>query len=120
MEQPYQNGKLQQLKATHNEQQNRNVSHDDNTIELVQILGGIDQILSDYLKKENNSKLNANQIDKLYEVITCTTQEFQDEQLEDIAIGYGHNERKTYYFHRNETFLSLLFGVKGSNKIMNI
>eukprot|EP01084_Bolivina_argentea_P118672 210509_1 len=63
----------QQLYQLHTEQLSNGQSNDDNTLELINILGGIDNILKHYLSNKDDSNINREQINEIHKIITSKT-----------------------------------------------
>ena len=111
-------------KECHNTQSLNGINSDENTLQIVNMLGGIDQILSDYL---NN--FGQNKVAQIHELLWTAKKYQQHNQLKPVSIiddkdkdpkSQEDHASLCYEFVKNETVLHSLFGEKVAMVILNI
>ena len=88
-----------------------NGNNERNMRKLVEILGGIDQILSDYLKPDSNMILSNDQLQAIENIIESKPSET------NVA---DDKQSIVYTFNKSNTFLHSIFGLQRGNKILNL
>ena len=114
---------VSELYNIHQQQLHKNESNSDNTEMLVEIIGGIDSILADYLCSENNNLLLDDlQMQKIHSVITSKSTNNRIKQVSDISESDNQIQQRkyTYYFRKTNTFMHSIFGLQTATKIFNI
>ena len=127
------NDKLTKLSLNnlHSEQLSDGDNNRYNTLEIVNIFGGIDEILTHYLES-NDITLNNNQLQQINQIL-ITPQKYQQKRkavpviqirdnknnsnLEDCIDQYFN---ETFTFDVNDTYLHSLFHPKHANIIINV
>lgn len=89
--------------------------NENNQQKLIEILGGIDQILSDYLKTTNNMLLTESQLQAIQSVI-------QQNQcnLKSKSEANSKSNHIVHTFNKSNTFIHAIFGIKNGNTICKI
>eukprot|EP01084_Bolivina_argentea_P155399 270802_1 len=94
------------LSSIHKTKTYNDTKNDHNTIKLVNILGGIDKILSEYLSSQHQIDLTQMQLDEIHEVITSNE--------------YVNGTKSIVYtFKTNNTFIHHIFEEQAAMKIIN-
>eukprot|EP01083_Nonionella_stella_P073487 198764_1 len=112
----------QSLHNLHKQQTLNGNNNNDKALNIIEVLGGIDMILSDYLNDDAvKQRLGQNELNKLHQIITSQ----KGEQLIPIPVHLmntsNQNHSNSYYeFHTNDTVLGLIFGDAKAQKISNI
>ena len=96
---------------------------EDNIISLVNIIGGVDEIISHY-KQQQHIELNQNQLRKISQIITSNNKSSKLHEDSQIINGNKSSrfQRKEiyYYFRTNDSFLYTIFGANIEEKINKI
>eukprot|EP01084_Bolivina_argentea_P036479 67493_1 len=106
------------LPEYHEQRTLNNVKNQYHTHNIVNVLGGIDTILTDYInitkQSNNNISLNEHQIQQIYQIISNT------DTLLTNTTNINENNSKldvVYYFDQTNNFLYSLFGYTIADKI---
>lgn len=83
---------------------------------LVEILGGIDQILSDYLKGEQTMLLTDQQLQAIGKVINSDSKEIHVVDIQPKST----TQSIEYTFNKSNTFMHHIFGITRANKLCKI
>ena len=106
-----------------------NKSNNSNTKELVEILGGIDKILTDYLSSTNNMPLTHLQLINIHKIINKNDQltsplkesnESNKSKSSKKEINENESQKLVYTFIKTDTFIHNIFGNEKGTKIINI
>eukprot|EP01084_Bolivina_argentea_P197491 338444_1 len=119
------------LHNLHEEQLSNGKNNSDNTLNIVNALGGIDLILRDYLDQTNHamiSRLNQIQLNQIKQIITTPERYRQANKLKSLSnIHQNHpNNIKEYTYHLEyefcdkNIFLSKIFDEWIAHKIISI
>eukprot|EP01084_Bolivina_argentea_P074882 135818_1 len=110
----------------HDEQLMNGENNKNNTQEILNIFGGIDAVISTYLKT-NDVSLSYHQLQQIHKILSIRaknrTKMVYNENIKNI---HASEDRKTHFgdlvytFDVNNTFLNALFGHQNGNKIKNI
>ena len=97
------------LLQIHQKQIKENVKNEDKTEEIVQILGGIDNVLT-LLLSSNDINISNDKLSQIHNTITSN-------QYNSIK---NKEKQLTYYFYANNTYLHSIFGNKNGQKLYNL
>jgi len=120
------------LKKFHNKQLSNGVKNDENTLQIVNLLGGIDEILNNHLDNPNSNRNHPhgqNAINKIYQLLRTPQRYQQQNKLKPVTFindkdknikSKEDHDNFGYEFTENQTVLHSIFGEKAANKILKI
>ena len=115
----------------HQQQLSDGFNNKENTQQLIEILGGIDQILTDYISPNNTMTLQQDQLEQIYEIITNKSDYKSTYKFEHNQIGHDSDavtrhksaakkQTQTITAYVTNTFIYYFFGRKWGEKITNL
>eukprot|EP01084_Bolivina_argentea_P054036 99126_1 len=111
---------ISSLHRLHQQQLSNGANNIDHTVPIVNILGGIDSVLSCYLN-ETNKKLNKHQLIQLKTIIkTNTLTKITNNKSDNQSDNINDNQTLCYTFHENNTYLHSLFDENKTKRITKI
>eukprot|EP01084_Bolivina_argentea_P178775 309008_1 len=123
---------IKALKKLHDAQLSNGENNNDQTLNIVDALGGIDLILTHYLDEDNKNTLNQQQLQQIKEIMSSPNKYKQNHPtLHSLSTINKHHDQSTkpqeysgkylqYEFLKNNTFLKSVWGETKAQKITEI
>eukprot|EP01084_Bolivina_argentea_P295835 509453_1 len=110
----------------HQQRLSNGINNEDNSLLIMNILGGIDNILTNYLTDKNNLNITNNTLLQINQML-ITPQKYKNANTSKTSTkitATKHNEQTDnsffYTFNINNTFLHHVFGNEKAEKILNV
>eukprot|EP01084_Bolivina_argentea_P249624 417975_1 len=128
------NGTFERLQEAHDSMLKLGHNNDNISDELIQIMGGIDNILSHYLSNKNSDLLNKSQIQLIHQSLSVNIQQYQsnepksesniptetDKTYTSDGVKFTKQSLFTEIFEPHNTVLNHLFGSNIGPKIQQV